>query len=82
MDLIYDPRQAEPFIRGSVKWDGCSNLHFGDDDGYLHLCGPEGIQRMSDLLPTIFLRCGELLGDKVLDRVFMRPSGRNAGAHS
>ena len=30
---------AERFVDGCIKWDGCSHLYFGDDDGYLHLCG-------------------------------------------
>jgi hypothetical protein len=32
---------ATTFLRGRIKWDGCSHIVFGaeGDDGYLHLCG-------------------------------------------
>jgi hypothetical protein len=70
LDLVYDPHDAERYISGSVKWDGCQNLYFGDRDGYMHICGPEGAQRMSQFLLRVFNRCGELMGDKVLKNTF------------
>ena len=35
--------EKEKYIRGTIKWDGCSHVNFGDkgDDGYLHLCGKQ-----------------------------------------
>lgn len=32
------PCDTELYIKGTIKWDGCSHLNFGDE-GYLHLCG-------------------------------------------
>jgi hypothetical protein len=29
---------AMPFLKGHVKWDGCTELGFGSDDGRLHFC--------------------------------------------
>ena len=29
--------QIRRFIKGTVKWDGCSNLEFGDN-GFYHFC--------------------------------------------
>ena len=35
----------ELYLQGSIKWDGCSHIWFGEKDeqdktdGYLHLCG-------------------------------------------
>ncbi len=31
--------EAQTLIRGLVKWDACSHVHFGDETGYIHLCG-------------------------------------------
>jgi hypothetical protein len=31
--------KMERFIDGWIKWDGCSHINFGDENGYLHLCG-------------------------------------------
>lgn len=37
------PWETDFFMRGGIKWDGCSNLYFtgedGDNDSYYHLCG-------------------------------------------
>jgi len=31
--------EAHPMFRGLIKWDACSHVNFGDEDGYIHLCG-------------------------------------------
>lgn len=36
------PVDCQQYVRGSIKWDGCSHIWFGEKsecDGYLHLCG-------------------------------------------
>jgi len=39
------PVDLEMYLTGSIKWDGCSHLWFGNkkdeiyQDGYIHLCG-------------------------------------------
>jgi hypothetical protein len=40
IETTEDPEEAEVFLRGWVKWDGCSNWHFPDceGDGSIHLC--------------------------------------------
>lgn len=30
--------EAQPLLRGSIGWDACSHVYFGDN-GYIHLCG-------------------------------------------
>lgn len=43
--------EAEPYLHGSVKWDGCSNWHFDEQDRVmLHGCGKEDIQRFGDVM--------------------------------
>ena len=39
MDTTEDMDEAQTLIKGCVKWDACSHVTFGDDDGYIHLCG-------------------------------------------
>ncbi len=69
MDLVYDPHEAERYLAGYVKWDGCQGINFGKD-GHLHLCGSEDVEHLSQTLLRIFNRCGELMGDKVLPDTF------------
>lgn len=38
--------QGERYIEGYVKWDGCSHVTFGDENGYLHLCGGTHFARL------------------------------------
>lgn len=52
--------EAEPYIKGSVKWDGCSHFNFGDE-GYLHLCGRDDIDKLANALSVIYERCGALM---------------------
>lgn len=53
--------EAERYVDGFVKWDGCAHYYFGDESGYLHLCGPESVTKLSDTLRVIFERCGEIM---------------------
>lgn len=73
MDLVYDPHEAESYLAGYVKWDGCQEISFGD--GGLHLCGAEDVEHLSQTLIRIFNRCGELMGDKVLEDTFPAKGG-------
>jgi hypothetical protein len=50
--------EAENFVRGSIKWDGCSHVWFGDDDGYLHLCGGFYIRALGEILREAFALAG------------------------
>jgi hypothetical protein len=33
-----DLSKAEPLVKGTIKWDACSHLYFGNE-GYIHTCG-------------------------------------------
>jgi hypothetical protein len=68
-----DFTEAERYVAGFVKWDGCSHYNFGDENGYLNLCGPEHIRKLSNAISVIFERCGELMlssGGKLLEGQF------------
>ena len=43
INLILD--RAESTLKAQIKWDGCSHFNFGDENGYLHICGVrEGVK--------------------------------------
>lgn len=46
--------RGERFVEGTVKWDGCSHLNFGDKNGYLHLCGARCFNRLTFVLTEMF----------------------------
>jgi hypothetical protein len=49
--LEYD---QEIFVKGTIKWDGCSHIYFGDEDGYLHLCGHKYFEDMKKVLDAVW----------------------------
>jgi hypothetical protein len=46
----------EVFLRGVIKWDGCSHIYFGDHSGYMHLCGNASFQDIKKVLDTVWLK--------------------------
>jgi len=56
-----DWREAARYVDGSVKWDGCSHLYFGDEEAYLHLCGRKQFDNLTATLIAVYERCGELM---------------------
>lgn len=54
-------------ICGSVKWDGCSHLHFGNLNGYYHACGKKNFALLQQLLGKVFARAGELIPHAALE---------------
>lgn len=43
--------EAEPYLHGSVKWDGCSNWHFDEQDRVmLHGCRREDVLRFGEVM--------------------------------
>lgn len=55
---------AEVYAHGDVKWDGCSNWHFDEQDRVmLHGCTRGKIQRFGDILGTCWDWTKELCPD-------------------
>lgn len=66
-----DLEKANTFIRGSVKWDGCSHFYFGDkESGYIHLCGDDDIKKISSLIKKIYITCGKMM-EETLEGEFL-----------
>ncbi len=44
---------VEPYMKGSIKWDGCANVMF-NDDGYMHFCGQRDFERHNALIRKLY----------------------------
>ncbi len=72
-DFVFDPHDAEPYVSGTVKWDGCVNYTVGTDSVMMHACGRRDLEKLSRVLVTVFERCGALMlehGGPALDDEF------------
>jgi hypothetical protein len=47
-----------------VKWDGCSNWRFGDEQpSWLHFCEREHLAKLADLMAACWDWAGEIMGE-------------------
>lgn len=53
--------EDEPFMRGSVKQDGCSNWDFFGGHYPLHFCGRKGLNNFYQLIECLYARAAELM---------------------
>lgn len=63
-DCVSHIDEAEAYLEGYVKWDGCTEL----DMGRPHWCGVEEYRRHCELLQYIYIRSQQLMdkADRVL----------------
>ncbi len=45
--------ETELYLKGFIKWDGCSHLYFGDK-GYIHLCGKVDFENHKKVLDAVW----------------------------
>lgn len=57
-DPVASHEQAETYLTGFVKWDGCSELNQGQP----HWCGASGFKKHCALLRHIYERAFQLMG--------------------
>ncbi|WP_175952856.1 hypothetical protein [Burkholderia sp. BCC0405] len=61
-DDVQNLEEAEIYLHGEVKWDGCSNWHFDEQDRVmLHGCSRSDIQRFGDVMAACWDWAMELL---------------------
>lgn len=66
-DVYPDPvetlAEAEPYLHGSVKWDGCSNWAFDEQErgAALHGCSRHDLVRLGEVMARCWDWAGELL---------------------
>lgn len=51
--------ETELYLKGYVKWDGCSHFWFGESDGYLHLCGKRYFEKHKEVMDKIWDICSK-----------------------
>lgn len=50
-----DVRNADVFLHGHIKWDGCSNWHFDEQDAMmLHFCGARRTTSIGRLMAEMY----------------------------
>jgi hypothetical protein len=60
-DIVETLAESEVYLSGHVKWDGCSNWQFDEQDRcMLHGCSRQGIQRFGDILGACWDWAAEL----------------------
>jgi hypothetical protein len=53
--------EAEPYLHGEVKWDGCSNWHFDEQDRVmLHGCSRDDVLRFGQVMAACWDWAAEL----------------------
>lgn len=59
-DLEHTPIDTELYIHGTIRWDGCSHVYFGNSsengisNGYLHLCGKRCWEKHNKMMSALF----------------------------
>ena len=66
-DEAKTPAEMEVYLHGTIKWDGCSHVWFGDTDdkdnanGYLHLCGKRYWERHCQVMMLVYKMAEETI---------------------
>lgn len=64
MDSVETLEEAEVFLHGQVKWDGCADWYFDEQDRVmLHTCSRAGLERYSAVMLYCYDMARELLPD-------------------
>lgn len=64
-DCVESLSEAEVYISGSVKWDGCSNWNIDENErGMLHGCSRQDIQRIGDIMAQCWDWTSQLIPNK------------------
>ena len=61
-DVTNDRDEAQVYLSGDIKWDGCGNLHFDvQDDCMLHFCGRAPVAQLAARLARLWDLAEELI---------------------
>ena len=53
-ELTEKIEEAKSYFRGHIKWDACSHVYFGDEGGYLHLCGGMSWKNLMEVMRRVW----------------------------
>lgn len=60
-DTTENLAEAQTLIHGYIKWDACSHIYFGDEEGYIHVCGGESWFQLMEAIKRIWaIACEKL----------------------
>ena len=60
-ELTENIDEAQTLIRGYIKWDSCSHIYFGDEEGYIHVCGGKSWFNLMEAIKRIWAIAREKL---------------------
>lgn len=57
-----DPAKAQVYLSGHIKWDGCGEFRFDEQDRVmLHWCGRRNAKRVADLINRLYDIAADLM---------------------
>jgi len=60
--------KAQVYLSGSIKWDGCSNMQFDEQENVmLHFCGKHNIEKLGTLLSRLYELAAEMMPEHAKD---------------
>jgi hypothetical protein len=55
LEIVDEISEAQVYLHGSIKWDGCSDWHFDEqDDCMLHFCSVEQAKDIGNLFERMY----------------------------
>ncbi|SRR5260221_9260381 len=60
-DFTEDPEQAELYLDGAIRFDGCSNVDFKTDSSLKHFCDRGEAARIGALLARLYDLAAEMM---------------------
>lgn len=61
-DQVEKPELAQVYLSGHIKWDGCANLRFDEQDRVmLHFCGRRDAEKVGKLLGRLYDNAADLI---------------------
>jgi hypothetical protein len=61
--VITETEKGDHFAKGWVKWDGCSNWKFTEQNCMHHQCGKDGLSAIGEILAACWQASGKLMPD-------------------
>ncbi len=56
-----DKCSIELYLKCAIRWDECSHFWFGDEEGYLHICGEEAFKKHNELMDFLHTKALEIM---------------------
>lgn len=69
-DTEKQPLETEKYLSATVKFDGCCHVTFGDEQGYIHMCGVDSWKKHCKMMEWVYKEATKLIPDMVADEVW------------